>query len=66
MLRKFQLWPQAIVEEVGAAVSYWQAVKQGALDAFWPTAPRKLTRYSDEIVTAQMLTARAFPVTRKG
>jgi hypothetical protein len=56
----FERWPQAIVEEVGAVVSHWQAVKQGAMHAFWPTAPRGVTRYIDEMLAAQTLT-----VTRK-
>jgi hypothetical protein len=62
MIRKsyFERWPQAIVEEVGAVVFHWRAMKQGAIDAFWPTAPRGVSRYIDEMVAAQQLT-----VTRK-
>ena len=57
----FERWPQAIVEEVDAVVSHWRAVRQGALDAFWPAAPRSVSRYIDEMLAAQQLT-----VTRKG
>ena len=58
MIRKsyFERWPQAIVEEVGAVVSHWRAMKQGAIDAFWPTAPRGVSRYIDEMLAAQQLT----------
>jgi hypothetical protein len=53
MLRntRFPLWPKAIVEEVGVAVSHWTQ-KPGLRAALWPAAPHWLSRYLGELTYA--------------
>ena len=54
MLRntRFPLWPKAIVEEVGLAVSHWSQSKPGLRAPLWPAPPHWLSRYLGELMYA--------------
>jgi hypothetical protein len=52
--RTSQLWPHAVLPEVGLVAAKWTAARIGAIGSLWLAPPRWLGRYIGELSSAHM------------
>ncbi len=51
-------WPALMAEEVGLLVRRWTSARPGSVPSLWPTSPHWVSRYIDELMSAQSLSLR--------